>query len=619
MRIIGGPTYVETYTLSVVSANSSVIFFGELYGSQSANSPTITNVLPTGSVIDYNTNNAYSECYQQGHTPVFANTNGMTISLTQTNDISAANRLGIVYIIVQGVQTPTVNTVTLNAPSGGLTIEQNGDTVLTSTTLNLITDNPTDVTASGGVVNVNLKTPLAFAGISIDHGPSALNDRFLSTGPYVNNTNSVIEVTVVLENTNAGRTGGGYSLWRGTTPISGSSVAESFNNTALFTIAPFLVNPGEGYQVSVYIGSANVLNWHERPISNGLTQGGAVELVSVQNVSDVAEVDFDISQSGYEYSISAFGISSSIATSLGLQFGTGVGPTWDATSGNYNWSANGINAGTQELTGNSSDSLLGLSSGSFLLVSQSLNIDISGDPGKAIFHGVSGTSLYGTCTFGGAHIVTTTMTGARIITTNGGTISGSFYLYRRSLFNIAVGNKGPKLSNFTIVDQPAGSTFTNTQDGIAMYGPSGSIVMQTLLSNQAIGSTVTTIAGFDAAFGGANGGVGIYLVDAANNRITFGISNASAQTANVDVWVGPNDNTVTELNAPLNGVQSRYSKIVFDGTTVTFYTGPTKNTVLPRWSSTVSSYIGTPVGVGIYQYLYEGPVASEFFDYEQTA
>jgi hypothetical protein len=151
---------------------------------------------------------------------------------------------------------------------------------------------------------------------------------------------------------------------------------------------------------------------------------GAVELVSVQTISGATEVDFTGLVGGYEYEILGSGVTVSTAALVGMQFGTGSTPTY---STNYEWTTQGYEG---SFAASGSDSVIRILSTGASYGPTSLNITIGGDPSVAQKHGANGSFPY--YSFGGFDNVSESITAARI-TVSTGTISGNFYLYRRSL------------------------------------------------------------------------------------------------------------------------------------------------------------------------------------------
>jgi hypothetical protein len=179
---------------------------------------------------------------------------------------------------------------------------------------------------------------------------------------------------------------------------------------------------------------------------------------------------------------------------------------------------------------------------------------------------------------------------------------------------ILIGSKKvPLLSNFTIGNQPAGSTFSDTSTGIVMQGPSQSLVLQALEYNTALTSTsFTIIAHVLPAFGTGNSGAGIFVRDASGKVVQWGTSPpaASGQLENLNYW-----NTYTSFNSnPVNftGAAQYWIKMTSDGTTFSFYNGTDMNAMALRTTASATAFIGTPTKVGIYQYLYTEGLTTAF-------
>jgi hypothetical protein len=157
---------------------------------------------------------------------------------------------------------------------------------------------------------------------------------------------------------------------------------------------------------------------------------GAVELVSVQNVSGATEVDFTGLVGGYDYFIIGNEVGSDgNSTFPRAKVGQGTPTVWDTNTSNYN-------TGGAAYEGPGWDSQPGwrLMGGSYVLANDGLKFELFGAVGDTSQHHY--TSFYSrACSFGAGSygfVTPEPMTGIALYM-DSGTISGNFYLYRRSL------------------------------------------------------------------------------------------------------------------------------------------------------------------------------------------
>jgi hypothetical protein len=375
---------------------------------------------------------------------------------------------------------------------------------------------------TSGVLDTSfgLAAPLAFQGeYSGDLGPSGTNTRAIGT-TYTNTTNAAIFVSVTLSFSATGEN----SAFQ----VNGVTVSDFTFSAALGSTQQTLygfASPNDTYELVNSLGAATIVRWLERPISNGLTQGGAVELVSVQNVSGAAEVDFTGFVTGYEYFISGNNV---FGNSISLQFGTGSVPTWDNSGGNYAYtlSTHFSGPGSGDFGGQNSIAL----SPSLSFGPSSLQINIMGAPGAALQQSVTGYCDAYLTNFFGQHYVTEAVSACRIV--GSGTISGNFYLYRRSLTNVvAAGSSTPTIVqqytppipnnnniNIQLGANPAvGNTVVAiicTTSGLPSFSPAGTFVVASGISqtgtNFIVYAAYITISGFNPAFPLNNGSGIVY-------------------------------------------------------------------------------------------------------------
>lgn len=157
----------------------------------------------------------------------------------------------------------------------------------------------------------------------------------------------------------------------------------------------------------------------------GTGASGAVTLVSTQTVSAVASVTFPIS-TGFDYEIVAagFNMPSGGPTNIIVQCGTGAGPTWD-TGNNYFWVhfAGQTDTGSGVSAMNIVTSLTSARTDNFNFATKGLNAVTNP---LALFEGFFTFSLHGTVAL---YVQSATVTGLRIMRSDGGNFGGTFYLY----------------------------------------------------------------------------------------------------------------------------------------------------------------------------------------------
>jgi len=81
-------------------SNALVFWVVENYGSSGGNTPTISNIIPSGAVLDYNIYNNSSECFQQFRINGVTSTSGVTVGFSSNNnDGTAAHSSGLVVVV----------------------------------------------------------------------------------------------------------------------------------------------------------------------------------------------------------------------------------------------------------------------------------------------------------------------------------------------------------------------------------------------------------------------------------------------------------------------------------------------------------------------------------------
>lgn len=172
-------------------------------------------------------------------------------------------------------------------------------------------------------------------------------------------------------------------------------------------------------------GSTMALEFGVLTIEAAGGEGGTVALVSSQTVTGAASVQFTELAAGYDYFVVGQDIVFSTSAFLSVQFGSGSGPTWDTTSGNYHSSYYG---GTT--SANVAGTAMAMSLAVSTLSAQWLKFDITGGVENMAEHGIMGATSCNGNLFTGYHgPATPTAISAARINVSAGTISGTFYLY----------------------------------------------------------------------------------------------------------------------------------------------------------------------------------------------
>lgn len=417
----GSGPFIETCTLNVDLPNSFIIFIGELYGSQSGNTPTLTALSPPGSVIDYNLNNNYSECYQQGHTPVLNNVNGTTISLQCSNNIVSAGRTGMAYIIVQGT-TDYVGSATLSRSLNG----QAGDAFSFYGSL----ATPTTFTVPNNAVPSDQPSLASFVVPA-----STVNRTLLIIGncAYSSNNGSSSAITLNLDNAteiseaaNLGLVGTFTYGFNGN--VVGIVTIPGDNQTHTISMGCYEYGGGTGYTGTFTKATISGMIIGALP-----TVGTDYKLVSTQVISAQTNAAFGPLESGYEYEIRGYVEGPSTSTYLGLQLGTGSEPVYDSSSSDYHWSSQRYGSASYA----NNDSSINLTAGSYQWQNSTVRVTIDGDAGNNIHsRGVSGLVGDWGATVDGFYTGGTAVTSAQLFL-GSGTISGTFSLYSRKLSGVS--------------------------------------------------------------------------------------------------------------------------------------------------------------------------------------
>lgn len=249
--------------------------------------------------------------------------------------------------------------------------------------------------------------------------------------------------------------------------------------------------------------------------------------------------------------------------------------------------------------------------GSYSNIVSGPNITLTGDEagnltiGSQIGVEYAGT-IYSTL-LAGSNATLTPGTAGLEISTSGGSGGSSAYIT-------------PKLSDFSIANQPSGSSFADTSTGLLFSAPDGpgTLNLQALLSSTVPSSTSFTLtAGMrPTSAPGGNTGMGVFVVDGSGKIFQFGINAQSGNItcANLNYWnsyTSFNSNPLTTNDIYVNG----FVQVQLSSGTFTLSSGTDLNNMLVRGTVSATGFIGTPVGVGLYQYLYHGASNVEFIHF----
>jgi len=178
----------------------------------------------------------------------------------------------------------------------------------------------------------------------------------------------------------------------------------------------------------------------------------------------------------------------------------------------------------------------------------------------------------------------------------------------------------PLMADFTVANTPTGCTHVDGLTGIAMYSANNGLTVHALLDNNAPGATFDIRCAFKSMCLFNNSAIGLYVVDGSGKLATWG-PDPQAMLGTLDHW-----NSYTSFNGNPFNYSGAYTMslpecvgITYDGTNFRYYVGPDPSAMVLAYTQLATTFLGTPVGVGIFQFGYNQDITASFYHYTHTA